>query len=729
MSIKTEYDTNIEENWMDKSVSGISLRAKFIIPMVVLIAILLFFGTTLFYIHYERQQQLKILSIHIQHSQYISELIHELQKERGLSTGVLLNSNDETFKQKLKQQRKQTRHAISRLLEIEKHYPSFFFNEKTELGKSVLLRIKEIRRAVDLKKFTYNDAISAYSTLTTDLLKHISRTIDYSNVPRLTRELLAYTNLLYMKEFRGIERAKGVQFFMQGNFSSEEILDFHSFVIKQNEHEHVFLTYVDRPLRIIYEKNVRQNAIEEKIHRIREIILTNGKSQTETITAWEWYTLLTKSLNHIQHVSELLKDRILHRIDHLMHTHESRFVIVTAISVLSFFIFVLMIVAFFRLYNEEQKLRNVFEKYIISSITDLKGRILNVSQAFCDISGYSKDELIGKPHSIVRHPDMPKEVFKELWDKLKKGESWSGKIKNRKKDGSFYWVYAHIEPLYDNKGNIEAYIAVRLDITESELLHEKVIQKEKENKAAYEMMLHQSRLAQMGELLSMIAHQWRQPLNSIGITVATLKLKAQRGKCDPQNVVQVSERIETLIRHLNQTIDDFRNFFKPEKEKKITSFTKIVRSVEGIIGKTLETKGIVFTVDIQNDAEFICYENELIQVILNIVKNAEDALAEKEVSPAEITLRVHDFIIEIEDNAGGIPEEVLPKIYDPYFSTKMQKDGTGLGLYMSKMIVEDHCGGKLSVENTSKGACFFIDLTHLQQTDVCNLLPSLDTQA
>jgi PAS domain S-box-containing protein len=244
------------------------------------------------------------------------------------------------------------------------------------------------------------------------------------------------------------------------------------------------------------------------------------------------------------------------------------------------------------------------------------------------------------------------------------------------------------------------YITTMLDITEL---------KQKETQ-----LLHQSRLAQMGEMISMIAHQWRQPLNTISSYNDTIKLKTILEKLDYETVMDLSKKISTQVQFLSSTIDDFRNFFKPDKDKKKTNLNKITKEVLDIIELSLKNNNIKCKTKLNSDTEFISFENELKQVIINLIKNAEDALIEKNIKNPFISIETYtkdkNIIFEIQDNAFGIDEKIKNKIFEPYFSTKTQKDGTGLGLYMSKIIIEKHCKGKLLVENTEHGAKFTIIL-------------------
>jgi signal transduction histidine kinase len=308
---------------------------------------------------------------------------------------------------------------------------------------------------------------------------------------------------------------------------------------------------------------------------------------------------------------------------------------------------------------------------------------------------------------------MPKETFKQMWYRLNRGLSWKGKVKNKRSDGSFYWVYANVEPLFTSKGNIDSFVSIRLDITESELLHYKIQEEEKKNKWHEEMIREQSRLVQMGEMISMIAHQWRQPLSAIAAASGSLQLKAKRNRLDQDTAIEIADKIKSFSLHLSSTIDDFRNFFKTNKTKKATNFKTVLTSVLSIIEGSLEENKVIFNVTVKGNDDFQTFENELKQVILNLIKNAEDALLDNKIKNPQIDILIENSKFTIYDNAGGIPEDIIDKIFDPYFSTKTKKDGTGLGLYMSKMIIEDHCKGKIAVTNENDGAKFQITLGEL----------------
>jgi signal transduction histidine kinase len=208
----------------------------------------------------------------------------------------------------------------------------------------------------------------------------------------------------------------------------------------------------------------------------------------------------------------------------------------------------------------------------------------------------------------------------------------------------------------------------------------------------------------------MIAHQWRQPLSAISATSGTISLKARRDRLDKDTVMELANSITKYAQHLSSTIDDFRNFFKDKKDKDTISLKEVVEATLHIVNMSLENANIKINLDLVSDKEIQTYANELKQVILNIIKNAQDVLVDKEIQNPQIDIYADNTTIVIRDNAGGIPKEIIDKIFDPYFSTKTKKDGTGLGLYMSKIIIEEHCGGKISVYNGDNGAVFKIEL-------------------
>ena len=241
---------------------------------------------------------------------------------------------------------------------------------------------------------------------------------------------------------------------------------------------------------------------------------------------------------------------------------------------------------------------------------------------------------------------------------------------------------------------------------------------EEELKRKDELMILQSRQATMGEMISMIAHQWRQPLNIMGIAISNIETNQLLHTLDQETLAEKIQLIAKNIVYMSATIDDFRNFFKPNQSKEETSIGNVIHSVFEIIGKSLENNNIVVTLHNSSQMLLWLYKNQLIQVLLNIINNAKDALISNNVTAAAIDISVEEtldvVVISICDNAGGIPEQIKDKINEPYFTTK-EFNGTGLGLYIAQIIIEKYLGGTLSWYNKGSGVCFVITL---QQSSV-----------
>ncbi len=244
------------------------------------------------------------------------------------------------------------------------------------------------------------------------------------------------------------------------------------------------------------------------------------------------------------------------------------------------------------------------------------------------------------------------------------------------------------------------------------ILNKRVKKEVEKNRQQQLFMLQQSRLAQMGEMISMIAHQWRQPLNSLSTLIQSSILKYKIGKIDDEYIEYFDKSSKNLIQNMSQTIDDFRNFFKPEKQKTEFILNEVVLNVLNMIDMTLEELNIKVEFIHHDNLKISGYPNEFGQVILNIINNAKDAILEKNIKNGKIIIELkkdeRGIFLTISDNAGGIPSHIIDKIFDPYFSTKDEKNGTGLGLYMSKLIIEEHMDGILRVSNEEKGANFTI---------------------
>lgn len=247
----------------------------------------------------------------------------------------------------------------------------------------------------------------------------------------------------------------------------------------------------------------------------------------------------------------------------------------------------------------------------------------------------------------------------------------------------------------------------------NELLEIRVREEVEKNRKKDELILQQSKLAIMGEMLTMIAHQWRQPLNVIGLTVQDLQDAYEHRGLDKNYLDNTVETTMRQLNYLSKTISDFSNFFSPNKELEIIKPIDVINRSISLANSLLEENRIKTVVSCRCDTQLEVYTNELVQIILNIITNAADEIAKREIEDGEISFEAakdEEFkTIMISDNAGGISEEILDKVFEPYFSTKGAQ-GTGLGLYMAKIVIEKHMGGLLTAENINNGARFSIKL-------------------
>jgi len=240
----------------------------------------------------------------------------------------------------------------------------------------------------------------------------------------------------------------------------------------------------------------------------------------------------------------------------------------------------------------------------------------------------------------------------------------------------------------------------------NETLEQRVAGEAAKNREKDHLLIQQSRLAAVGEMIGNIAHQWRQPINTLTLLLANIKDAYEFNELDKDYLDKSVKEGQMVIQRMSTTIDDFRNFFRPNKEKICFSVNEAVADVLRILEAAFQNSGIAIFVNGDEKVMAYGYRNEYSQVLINILVNAKDALQERKVAGGRvhITISFQDALSEVavEDNAGGIPPDVLPRIFDPYFTTK--EKGTGIGLYMSKMIIENNMDGSIAACNTVDGA-------------------------
>jgi len=323
---------------------------------------------------------------------------------------------------------------------------------------------------------------------------------------------------------------------------------------------------------------------------------------------------------------------------------------------------------------------------------------------------FKQEDMIGKSSEDLL-PSYLVDTVNEIDNKILKNGTHE-ELLELEDDNAKRLIYRNLGFKMVDANDVVKIGIVSIDITGEYQLKEDLYEQE-------ELMIAQSRHAAMGEMISMIAHQWRQPISVIAMDANNILADIELEMIEEKSLRVSSKDIIKQTQELSKTIDDFRNFFKPEKNAQEITVKELINDALGVIGKSLYNNQIEIVLEIDEDKKVTTYTRELMQVFINIIKNAKEALLENKIEAKKIIICTcedgENFKFRICDNAGGVRVENIEKIFNPYFTTKGAKNGTGLGLYMSKTIVEKHLQGSLTVDNDDDGACFEITIPYVIQ--------------
>jgi len=306
--------------------------------------------------------------------------------------------------------------------------------------------------------------------------------------------------------------------------------------------------------------------------------------------------------------------------------------------------------------------------------------------------------------------------LKKLEDSIEEKQSFQTIFKFKNQDEEEIYLQLTFTPILNENNIVEEIVVIGFDISliqkrKDALIKLVKIETEK-NWKQNKMLIQQSKMASMGEMIENIGHQWRQPLNSLSVLFSKILISYKIGTLNENIISNSTSQATRIISHMSKTIDDFRDFFRADKKFTSCKLSDVINQSLNIIKPTLQSNGILLNIYSNKDITFSCLKNELSQVLVNLIANAMDAILLKNIKNGEITISTEEndgnVIIIVDDNAGGIDENILEKIFEPYFTTKENDKGTGIGLYMSKIIIEQHMKGKLEIENGLLGASFQI---------------------
>ena len=308
----------------------------------------------------------------------------------------------------------------------------------------------------------------------------------------------------------------------------------------------------------------------------------------------------------------------------------------------------------------------------IVAITDVHGRITYANDKFCEISGYSREELLGQDHRIINSGYHSKAFMRELWHTIANGRVWHGELRNRAKDGHFYWVDTTIVPFLDERGKPYQYIAIRADITA--------------RKAAEETLVHQAALAQVGQMAAVVAHEVRNPL--AGIKGVIQVLISRRGSGDPD--LPVMNDIVARIDSLGELVNDLMVFARPRAPKPVELRLQPL-VVEAITMARRDPACAHVQIAVDGSDGAITADPELIRAaLLNLLLNAAQAMGERGTISVRTMMSPESAVVEVRDNGPGIPAALRERVLEPFFTTKSR--GGGLGLPIAKRSAELHHG-------------------------------------
>jgi PAS domain S-box-containing protein len=355
-----------------------------------------------------------------------------------------------------------------------------------------------------------------------------------------------------------------------------------------------------------------------------------------------------------------------------------------------------------------QQTVNAMNEIAIVSRTDHQGVITFVNENFCKISGYSEAELIGKNHSIVNSGFHSKHFFQQMWKDISALKPWHGLIRNKAQSGDFYWVDTYIVPFVDEKNKVSEFISFRFDVT-AEKLAEADLEKEKMKN------IHMSRLSSIGEMAAHVAHKINNHLAVLQGHLFLIERHLKKVELSEVPIEKMNESIQKSflqVKRMTEIVNGLREFSRSNEEQiyQTVSCSKMIQTVQELCADKIKKNKIKFEVSL-SEIELICSQVQIEQVLIQLIQNAVDAIAplEEKWVRIESVLKGHFVEISVTDSGRGISKELAQKIMQPFFTTQEVGKGTGLGLCISKDMIEAH-GGTLKIDTESLHTKFVIQL-------------------
>jgi len=378
-----------------------------------------------------------------------------------------------------------------------------------------------------------------------------------------------------------------------------------------------------------------------------------------------------------------------------------------------------------QLHGALQQLQTILDNAQVGIAYLEQRRVIWINRRMEEIFGFTLEEIRDQSIEVI-YPSREdyEQLGREAYPLLSQGRPFETEHRMKRRNGQTFWAHLRgmaIEPRDTAQGSI--WIVLDIDsrkaseqalITLNANLAQQVASETAKNLEKERLLVQQARHAAMGEMIGNIAHQWRQPLSVLGLILQNISIDFEDNQLDAAELKHYVADAMNSIQQMSATIDDFRDFFRPNRIKECYQIGQAVAESLKLVSASLKNNDIEVQLKGPDKLEICGYPNEFAQVLMNLISNAKDALAERKPGRPRIEIETRGnmenrtLAITVRDNAGGIPEEVAEKIFDPYFTTKDK--GTGIGLYITKTIVEQHMGGTISFLNQGEGAEFTITL-------------------
>ncbi len=367
----------------------------------------------------------------------------------------------------------------------------------------------------------------------------------------------------------------------------------------------------------------------------------------------------------------------------------------------------------------DSKFNNLYkgiDKHVIVAETDAEGIVTYVSKAFCKVSGYKKDEIIGRPINMLRNPDISKKFFQSMWKTLLSGEVWEGEIKNIDKNGNSYWVRGNIFPILDNNGKIVGYRSIRVNITDekqlqkvNEILKRDLLLKLNEIKTRDTLKVDESKVRLMGQILDAFSNEWRKPISNISLILMDMENKISNLDIKKNEELDFVSKLTNEVNFLSKQLNEFKALFTQGNAQDKYNVYEVIKNVLASVSQS----DIKVILSGNNQLETFGISFDFRKVILGIVYNSIEQIKLKNIKNGQIKIDVskddEHIIVKCQDNALGIPDEFIQKVFDADFSTKDGILRNGITLHMAKLLIKKS-DGDMWVKNENQGCCFYIKL-------------------